>query len=540
MHKIKDLARQFLPQILVISLAVALRVIPGPRTIDDAFITYRYARNILSGNGFVYNPGESVLGTTTPLYTFLMVALGAVTGGESAPFPVLAMLLNALADGVTCLLIIQLGQRFKANRAGWAAAIVWAVVPASVTFAIGGLETSVYVLLIVSTLVTYFNRRYTTTAITGALAFITRPDALILLGPLILDRAITGGIIQKLFPRLTSRKAIKRIPVQQISFAELCAFLLPTLLWITYATATFGTPLPHSILAKSQAYRLPANASLITLMQHFATPFMGDQTLGVYWIAFGLFIYPSLFAIGAIRLFRCDPRSWTMSVFPWLYFLAFAVPNPLIFRWYLTPPLPLYIFTILYGLNGLLETNNSIDMQKNRVITPLRARILPLLSIVLIFILPIGFSLRNWVLKPDHGLSRPAPQMAWYKLELLYHQAANSLIDEINSHTTRPTLAAGDVGVLGFFTDTIILDTVGLNSPQTLEYYPLDESFYTINYAVPPDLIIDKEPDYVVLLEVYGREGLFQDPRFQDMYDLQQKLPTDIYGSDGMLIFVKR
>ncbi|HIP97635.1 MAG TPA: hypothetical protein EYH32_10525, partial [Anaerolineae bacterium] len=32
---------------------------------DDAFITYRYARNIVEGQGFTYNPGQWVLGTTT-------------------------------------------------------------------------------------------------------------------------------------------------------------------------------------------------------------------------------------------------------------------------------------------------------------------------------------------------------------------------------------------------------------------------------------------------------------------------------------------
>ena len=33
---------------------------------DDAYITYRYARNLADGAGFVYNPGERVLGTTPP------------------------------------------------------------------------------------------------------------------------------------------------------------------------------------------------------------------------------------------------------------------------------------------------------------------------------------------------------------------------------------------------------------------------------------------------------------------------------------------
>jgi hypothetical protein len=43
-----------------------------------------------------------------------------------------------------------------------------------------------------------------------------------------------------------------------------------------------------------------------------------------------------------------------------------------------------------------------------------------------------------------------------------------------------------------------------------------------------------------VILEIYGRNGLLIDPRFQAGYTLHKKIPTDIYGSDGLLIFKKR
>ncbi|MDP6777925.1 MAG: hypothetical protein QGI83_14300, partial [Candidatus Latescibacteria bacterium] len=46
---------------------------------DDPYITYRYARNIAEGHGFIYNPGESVLGTTAPLYALILALGGQVT-----------------------------------------------------------------------------------------------------------------------------------------------------------------------------------------------------------------------------------------------------------------------------------------------------------------------------------------------------------------------------------------------------------------------------------------------------------------------------
>jgi arabinofuranosyltransferase len=36
---------------------------------EDAFIPYRYADNLARGEGFVFNPGERVLGTTTTLFS---------------------------------------------------------------------------------------------------------------------------------------------------------------------------------------------------------------------------------------------------------------------------------------------------------------------------------------------------------------------------------------------------------------------------------------------------------------------------------------
>ncbi len=182
---------EWLPLLLpagIFLLALIARTLPGARTIDDSFITYRYARNILAGAGFVFNPGERVMGTTTPLYTALMVAAGLVSGGVNAPFAQISLLINALADGLTCLLLIHLGRRLGFRLAGIGAALTWAVAPFSVTFAIGGLETSVYVLLLTEMVAAHLDRRRTLAALLGALAFLTRPDALILILPLMLDR----------------------------------------------------------------------------------------------------------------------------------------------------------------------------------------------------------------------------------------------------------------------------------------------------------------------------------------------------------------
>ena len=82
------------------------------------------------------------------------------------------------------------------------------------------------------------------------------------------------------------------------------------------------------------------------------------------------------------------------------------------------------------------------------------------------------------------------------------------------------------------------LIALGLISLQAVAYYPLDPSMLaTADYAVAPDLIFDERPNYIVILETYGRNGLLRDPRFEEAYVLCEKIDTDIYGSDGMLVF---
>lgn len=60
----------FLATALMFAHAVALRYTP-----DDAYVSFRYARNIAQGHGAVFNIGEQVEGYTSPLWVFTLAAL---------------------------------------------------------------------------------------------------------------------------------------------------------------------------------------------------------------------------------------------------------------------------------------------------------------------------------------------------------------------------------------------------------------------------------------------------------------------------------
>ncbi|MCC6147237.1 MAG: hypothetical protein IT308_06675 [Anaerolineaceae bacterium] len=495
-------------------IAFLARIIPGARTIDDAYITFRYARNMLAGEGFVYNHGEHVQGTTTPLYSFLMVGLGFLDGRSIPPFPQIALVVNALADGITCALLFLIGKQLRSPIGGAAAGLAWSIAPFSVAFAVGGLETSVYVFLLTACMWAHLSKYRKTAAILAVMALLTRPDAILLVAPILIHRLYQS-----------------KFPGEKITLAELGLFLAPGIAWGIFAWIYFGSPVPHSVQAKLEVYRLEPLSSLIRLIQHYALIFMQDIVLGpIVGTALGLLLAPFLFILGGWKAFKENSSILPYFLYPVIYLVVFSLPNPLIFRWYLTPPMPaLYLF-ILIGAHTLLEGMiNKIRLKSKKVL-------LHQIAGILIIITPFLLNLNGWELHPDHGANRPAPGMAWIKLELLYQEAASLVSPMMTGNTL---LAAGDVGVLGYYTPAKILDTVGLNSPQSLQYYPISSDEYVINYAIPTRLILGEEPDWIVVLEVYARNTFLDDKVFNRQYELWKMIPTDIYGSKGLLIFQK-
>jgi hypothetical protein len=505
---------------LIVILALAARLIPGPRTIDDAYITFRYARNLLAGNGFVFNPGERVLGTTTPLFTFILAAAALPFGGGAAPFPVIALVLATLFDLGACVTLATLGRAFGRPAAGLVAALAWAIAPSSVTFAIGGLETSLFVFLIALAFLAHVRERALLTGVLCGLAALTRPDALIPVALIALDCAW---------------RALRSLRDRWRAFVRFAVPLAALLVaWAAFAWFYFGALVPQSMLAKGAAYRLPDDAAFIRLIQAYGTPFMEDELVGTWWIAPGLVFSMALTLLALSRLARRVPTAWPALVYPWAFLVVFSAANPLIFRWYLAEPLPFYMLSILIGVGEFSRDVADSDTLYGGVLRqPLAARV-GWATVAALIVAALG---AGWVLHPADGADRPAPEMAWVRLEEAYTEVARRLSPQV---TERTVVAAGDVGALGYFLDAHILDLVGLNSKEVTQYYPLPDEMYVINYAVPPGAVFAAMPDYVVLLEVYGRNGLLKEAKFAQAYDLVDRIDTDMYGSDGLLVFRRR
>ena len=153
---------------------------------DDAFISFRYAENLVRGIGLVFNPGERVEGYSNFLWT-MWTAVGLCLGLDAERWANLA--------GIACYLV-ALGaliwnswtiRREAPGPARWIpiAALLGALLPDWNIFATGGLETSLYTLEVTLLYVVLARSdvRAGRAAVAGlilALAAMTRPDGVIL------------------------------------------------------------------------------------------------------------------------------------------------------------------------------------------------------------------------------------------------------------------------------------------------------------------------------------------------------------------------
>ncbi|MGB3977300.1 MAG: hypothetical protein WBM02_08020 [bacterium] len=206
-------------------------------TIDDAFISFRYAENLAVGNGLVFNPGERVEGYTNFLWILLLALVRPLVE------PVLASkILGALCS---CLLIIFFARyyrRFHPEIFGFPI-LYLALDPGLITWSVRGLETTMFTLFIwlayQTAMTASIKRNDTSAGLAGsmaAFAVLTRPEGVLthLFFPLLV-------LLQK--PR--EHSIFKRI---SYFFIGSLTLMLPYLIW---KWCYFGDILPNTFYAKT-------------------------------------------------------------------------------------------------------------------------------------------------------------------------------------------------------------------------------------------------------------------------------------------------
>ncbi|WP_433936120.1 hypothetical protein AB3662_15595 [Sorangium cellulosum] len=228
---------------MLVTLVGALRV--ASFTIDDAYISFRYAENLANGNGLVYNVGERVEGYTNFLWTVLLA--GAVKIGATPPAA--AKVLGAACACGALVPTYLLSRRLRAFS-NLPCLATW-LLATSILFsgyAVFGLETPLFLLLTLAGTELFLREEDAAAAGDGprpaltlssfpwsgvvfALAALTRPEAPLFLGLLVIwhvDQAF-------------SRRNLLR----------LLAFALPVAAHLLWRHSYYGAWLPNTLAAKT-------------------------------------------------------------------------------------------------------------------------------------------------------------------------------------------------------------------------------------------------------------------------------------------------
>lgn len=316
--------------VAIVVFAIGLRIGFGPHIRDDAYITLRYAANIAAGQGFVFNPGEHVLGTTTPLYALVLAALAALGAVPTTT----AVVLGIAADAAAMVVLGRLAARSLDRTGVVFTLLVYALLSPIVSYAVSGMETSFYMLLILSSVLAYAAGRMRLAGVLCALVVLTRPDGAILAAVLLLHA-------------LVWRRS------EFVGFGVVCVGVLAP--WLAFATVYFGSPLPQSMLAKIQ---MGATDPLLSL-HNFVWYFSDRENR---WF---LALTP-VFLLGVAGVLRSKRELAVLLVMAWgvLYATAYILSNKFLFpnspfEWYFVPLLAPFALGIGAGLSGLLSFTGS-------------------------------------------------------------------------------------------------------------------------------------------------------------------------------------
>jgi hypothetical protein len=405
----------------VLRIVLAIHLVPNG-LFDDGYITFRYARNLAKGLGLVFNPGEHVLGTTSPLFTFLLAGGARIVG--SRYIERLAVTIGVLAS----LASIYFSERALSlaevpGEVKWTFLSVLCFLGSFVTNATSGMETPIVLFLMSLSLYFYVQNRFLALSLTGGLLFLSRIDTGIWLLALV----------------IAALSAPKRRRLSEL-VRPLLTFFLIAGTWLCFTWLYFGSVIPQSVIGKAvshAAFVLPDWQYTLTFLSAFV-PVLRFGVWGSLLVALAfLILLPPI-----VDLFKTyHPLRPIVFFFP-LYVALFLASHAPLFSWYVIPPKWAFYVLAIYGI--WFYASRLVAFFGWPVVT---LRIIPALGVA-IFILGVVEIKRDVATKIDF------PSIA---------------ISDYVERNLRPggSIFLEHIGLIGYKTDRYIFDYMGLVTPET-------------------------------------------------------------------------
>lgn len=450
-----------------------------PAIVDDGYIYLTVARNIVMGEGWRFNPNSVAANPcTSPLYVLLLVLLQLLGATPQLSLIFLSSVgISAASAGLLHL--------YKSRSQLLASVLSFFYLIHPMFLRSLGLETSLFISAIIWTALWEERSCYGCAVACACASALLRIDGLIML----------GIVLVKCSSRLKSH----------IFFRLVCLAALPFLLWVVFSLAYFGQIAPQSVVIKAIQSKYgfwqregPWIRSLIAApLYPFFTWAAAIVSFIFSWKASpsplrSLFLF-CIFQIAIYASFNAPPG------YPWYFAPACLLVDLLLSEGFLR------IHSMYRGMCGKLAANKYWEV---------------LISGYFATIFFVSLS-SGGVL----SLFFPAP----YRLANDYIEAAEWI--NKNSPHRSPSVAATEIGYLGFALSGSIIDICGLIHPNATT--PLKRGELSWWYAKP-------YPDYIVLHLPFPWDGepseswpssTFEDflERYVELYVTETKM-VKVYG----------
>ncbi|WP_438007287.1 hypothetical protein WME89_00285 [Sorangium sp. So ce321] len=473
-----------LPAVLLVVNMVRVRSF----TIDDAYISYRYARNFARGLGLVYNAGERIEGYTNFLWTVLLAA-GIKVGLDP---DVLAKVLGGLAACGSLGALYLLSDRLR-PRGAIPCIATWLFASSIVQsgYAVFGLETPLFVLLVLAGTEMMFRERdrgtgFPYSGLVFGLAGLTRPEAPMFLGIPMLFLGL----------RFFGRQNLLRGVV----------FVAPIALHMLWRHSYYGTWLPNTLSAKTGSL-----AEQLAGGQHYLKEY-AEHTGPVLLLAlFGLCVaivarHRDALCVAALAL---AVAGYVLLVGgDWMPFYRFMSPFE-----------PFCFLLAGLGARSLLEP------------------LLPAVSARAAAARPGGIALAAGAGVLAAGCLVALGAFRAQRIDRAQHRildddkrfwdsAAGGTAAWFQQHGQPGEVAVGDIGYIGYATDYPVLDLLGLVDPVISK---LPGGYTRKTGPGYVQRVFDKSPRYFVFiggadtcdkLPFPAQEKLRRDRRFRGVYEV--------------------
>jgi hypothetical protein len=440
---------------------------------DDPYITFRYADNLAHGAGFVYNAGERILSTTTPLFTLIL----ALAGLAGAPIPIAGNLIACLSLALGGTAFWYLGEVGQSRAAGTVGLLLYPLFPLMIGTI--GAETALYNALIIWGFLAYARERNVQAAVLLALATLVRADGVLAVLVIVVDVLI-----------------VRRRPPPWRAILTYVVLLVP---WFLFAWVYFGAPLPVTLAAKQRQG-----------MMAISEPFFAGllrQGRDDYW-RYPVYRGHFILAAGGL-LYGLMRRHLWLLIISWslLYVAGYSALGVTSYFWYYGPVIPGFVALIGLGVQALHQP--IVRFAGRRV----AAGAAGLVALTLLY--PQTAGVRYFV---EHRDTR-----------LPSYQAAG---EWLRAHTPLDaSVGTLEVGVIGYYAQRRMIDFAGLLQPQVaLRLTPTSTYDDAAIWAFQ-----QFQPNYVVLRRD-SMPRLAQDSALQErcrlvhtINDLEYATPLEIY-----------